>query len=187
MTAVRGHAPREAGAKMVVSGDATLGERRRRQPRGDGGRARPRADGRRPDAAPEPMTVSLSDKAPHRARSPVLRRRGDAAPRAAGRRARRWRCSGSATSGWSWRGSWPATTSSCTSSTPAPTSSAPERLACLDDGLAAVHVHHAPVPELVLGRCRRGTPRAGDDPRPRRGLRAVRRRAALRSTSARSG
>ena len=28
---------------------------------------------------------------------------------------------------------------------------APERLACLDHGRATVHVHHAPVPELVLG------------------------------------
>ena len=34
---------------------------------------------------------------------------------------------------------------------------APERLACLDDGQAAVHVHHAPVPELVLGSVPRGS------------------------------
>ena len=31
---VRGHAPRDAGAKMVVGADADLGQRRRRQPRG---------------------------------------------------------------------------------------------------------------------------------------------------------
>jgi len=34
---------------------------------------------------------------------------------------------------------------------------APERLACLDDGQAAVHVHHAPLPELILGSVPRGT------------------------------
>jgi xanthine dehydrogenase accessory factor len=32
-----------------------------------------------------------------------------------------------------------------------------ERLACLDDGQAAVHVHHSPVPEVVLGEVPRGT------------------------------
>jgi xanthine dehydrogenase accessory factor len=32
-----------------------------------------------------------------------------------------------------------------------------ERLACLDDGPAAVHVHHSPVPEVVLGEVPRGT------------------------------
>jgi xanthine dehydrogenase accessory factor len=34
---------------------------------------------------------------------------------------------------------------------------ADERLACLDDALATVHVHHAPVPELVLGSVPAGT------------------------------
>lgn len=34
---------------------------------------------------------------------------------------------------------------------------APERLACLDDGRAGVHVHHAPVPELILGSVPRGS------------------------------
>jgi xanthine dehydrogenase accessory factor len=34
---------------------------------------------------------------------------------------------------------------------------APERLAVLDDSAARVHVHHAPVPELVLGQVPRGT------------------------------
>ena len=32
-----------------------------------------------------------------------------------------------------------------------------ERLACLDDALATIHVHHAPVPELVLGSVPAGT------------------------------
>ena len=36
VTDVRGHAPREAGAKMVVSADVDLGLDRRRQPRGGG-------------------------------------------------------------------------------------------------------------------------------------------------------
>lgn len=31
------------------------------------------------------------------------------------------------------------------------------RLACLDDGAGAVHVHHSPVPEVVLGAVPRGT------------------------------
>ena len=34
LAAVRGHAPREAGAKMVVAADRDLGHDRRRQPRG---------------------------------------------------------------------------------------------------------------------------------------------------------
>jgi xanthine dehydrogenase accessory factor len=34
---------------------------------------------------------------------------------------------------------------------------AEERLACLDDGAAAVHAHHSPVPELVLGQVPEGT------------------------------
>ncbi|MEO7130684.1 MAG: xanthine dehydrogenase accessory protein XdhC, partial [Dermatophilaceae bacterium] len=33
----------------------------------------------------------------------------------------------------------------------------PTRLACLDDALAQVHVHHAPVPEIVLGQIPDGT------------------------------
>ena len=54
-----------------------------------------------------------------------------------------------------------------------------DRLACLDDGEAAVHVHHAPVPEVALGAVPRRHARAGADPRPCRGLRALRRGAAL--------
>ncbi len=34
---------------------------------------------------------------------------------------------------------------------------APDRLACLDDAVATVHPHHAPVPELVLGTVPPGT------------------------------
>ena len=43
------------------------------------------------------------------------------------------------------------------------------------------HPPRAVVPELVLGELPAGMPRAADDPRPRRGRRAVRRRAALRA------
>ncbi len=42
-SSVRGHAPRDAGAKMVVSADGHLGHRRRRQPRGRRRRACPSA------------------------------------------------------------------------------------------------------------------------------------------------
>ena len=38
-----------------------------------------------------------------------------------------------------------------------PTSSRAERLACLDDGEATVHVHHSPVPEVALGPVPTGT------------------------------
>jgi xanthine dehydrogenase accessory factor len=34
---------------------------------------------------------------------------------------------------------------------------APSRMACLDDAVAQVHLHHAPVPELILGQIPAGT------------------------------
>ena len=46
-------------------------------------------------------------------------------------------------------------------------------------GRRGVRVHHSPVPELALGAVPRRHPRPGDDPRPRRGLRPLRRRPAL--------
>ena len=156
---VRGHAPREAGAKMVVAADATWGSDRRRQPRGRR-RARGPATllGRRPPRRPSSSPSTLTDKGPHRARRAVLRRRGDRAARAAARRAVAWRSSASATSASSSPGSWPATTSSCTWSTPAPSSSTPSRWPCSPTPSPAVHVHHAPVlPELVLGELPPGT------------------------------
>ena len=56
-----------------------------------------------------------------------------------------------------------------------------DELAPLADSVAAVHTHHVPViPELVLGRAAARHPGAGADPRPRRGPRDHRRRAALR-------
>ncbi len=73
LAAVRGHAPREAGAKMVVACDRTWGTI------GGGNleavalvaRSRACSNGRR---EPEMLTVALSDKAPVPARRSVLRR-----------------------------------------------------------------------------------------------------------------
>ena len=156
LTSVRGHSPREAGAKMVVARDCHLGQHRRRQPRGDRRRPGPR-DARRGARHTRAARAVAQRQGARRARSAVLRRRGAGAPRAARRgavgrdlrhRPRRARA-----------GPHPraATTSSCTSSTPAPTSSGHDRLGVLDDAVARVHVHHAPVPELVLGQVPRGT------------------------------
>ena len=125
--AVRGHAPREAGAKMVVGAAAVWGTDRRRQPRGDRGR---RARELIASEAREPETRHgrLTDKAPAQygvqccggevtlllEPLPVGAVRGDLRDRA-----RRHS---------SWRASWPGTTSSCTWSTRAPGSSTPDRL-----------------------------------------------------------
>ena len=73
LAAVRGHAPRAAGAKMVVTADAawdSIG----------GGNLEATAVARAREllaggvTAPEQLTVSLDRPGPHRARSPVLRR-----------------------------------------------------------------------------------------------------------------
>ena len=57
----------------------------------------------------------------------------------------------------------------------------------LADAEAAVHLHHAPLPGAGARAGATRHPPAGDDPRPRRGLRGVRRGAAHRlATSARS-
>ena len=60
---VRGHAPREAGAKLVVAGGRGLGLGRRRQPRGDRARPRPRAAGRRRARRPSSWWSALSERA----------------------------------------------------------------------------------------------------------------------------
>ena len=186
---VRGHAPREAGAKMVVAADATWGSigggnleavavARARELLA---RARRRAGDVRPSR--------LSDKAPVRARRAVLRRRGDGPARAAAGRAgggdlrRRARRPGAGPH------PRPATTSTCTWSTPGPSSSAAERARGRSPtrGAGARPPRCPVLPELVLARAAARHPRAGHDPRPRRGRRAVRRRPALSPTSARSG
>ena len=85
VTDVRGHAPRDAGAKMVVSGRRDLGFDRRRQPRGGGGaplaRADRRAGGRAGVVRREPVRQGAVP-----ARRPVLRGRRDRADGAARRR-----------------------------------------------------------------------------------------------------
>ena len=113
---------------------------------------------RRRAPTPEQLTVGLSDKAPDRARRPVLRRRGHGAARAAARRARRRDLRRRARRPRAGADPGPATTSTCTWSTPAPTSSPTSAWRVLADARARVHVHHAAgAPELVLGELPPGT------------------------------
>jgi xanthine dehydrogenase accessory factor len=155
VASVRGHAPREAGAKMVVTEDAawdTIG----------GGNleataiARAReliADGRR---APETLTLTLSDKAPSEhgqqccggevslLLEPLLvvpsvaifglGHVGMELARILARRDLELHLVDSRADLLE-----------------------PERLRPLDDALARIHVHHAPVPELALGQVPTGT------------------------------
>lgn len=149
----RGHAPREAGAKMVVSADATWGTV------GGGNleetaivRARAMLDA----TAPETITVSLSDKA-----------RTDH-----GRQC----CGGEVTLLLEPLPVVPAVAVFGVGHVGLELARvlarhdvelhlvdsrrdqlADERLACLSDAVATVHVHHAPVPELVLGSVPVGT------------------------------
>ena len=168
------------GAKMVVGAAAALGHDRRRQPRGDRGRAGP-ASCSRPATprAGDCTTASLTEQAPARARRAVLRRRGDAAARAAAPGARRRDLRRWGTSAPSWPGSWPATTSSCTWSTRAPSSSTRSGWRRSPrTPWPGCTVHHAGARRAGARRAARRQPRADHDPRPRRGRRAVRRRAA---------
>ena len=155
VTDVRGHAPRDAGAKMVVSADEVWGSV-------GGGNLEETAVARAREllsklpAAPESLTMSLNDKA-----------RTDH-----GRQC----CGGEVTLLLEPLAVVPSVAvfgaghvglelarilcrhdlelhlvdSRADQLTP-------ERLACLDDGQAAVHVHHSPVPEVVLGLVPRGT------------------------------
>ena len=73
VAAVRGHAPRDAGAKMVVAADETWGSV------GGGNLEAVAVERARelladPSAGPELFTSDLTDKAPLRARRAVLRR-----------------------------------------------------------------------------------------------------------------
>ena len=160
LAAVRGHAPREAGAKMVVAAERTWGTI------GGGnleavavGRARELVETLTNGAAAEPelLTVALSDKAPLPARRAVLRRRGHVLleplpvvpavaifgighvglelARILARHDLELHLVDSRTE-----------------------QTAPERLAVLADAVARVHVHHVPVlPELVLAELPAGT------------------------------
>ena len=157
VTDVRGHAPREAGAKMVVSARRTWGSV------GGGNleaeavrRARALLESRRhpPRVVRQPplgqgcrSSTACSAAA---ARSPCCSSRCPSS--------RAWRSSASATSASSSPASWPATTSTCTWSTPAPSTWTPRRSSPLADAVAAVHVHPVPVlPELVLAELPPGT------------------------------
>ena len=187
VAAVRGHAPREAGAKMVVGQRqcwGTIG----------GGNLEASAVRRARELLasqarePETETTSLTERAPARHGVQCCGGEVTLLLRAAAPGARRRDLRDGARRHSSWPGSWPATTSSCTWSTPAPRRSTasgsrrPPRTPW-----PGCTVHHAVVPELVLGELPARQPRADHDPRPRRGRRPVRRRAALRRTWARSG
>ena len=174
---VRGHAPRDAGAKMVVSAEASWGSV------GGGNleetalaRARAMLDegGRRPRAArPRPHR-----QGPHRPRPPVLRRRGHPAARAAAgggvrgdlrRRPRRARARPHP------GGPRPR---------PPPRRLPPGPARRRAPGAAGRRGGAGAGPPLAGPRAgaRSGPgrhPRPGDDPRPRRGLRPLRRRPAL--------
>jgi xanthine dehydrogenase accessory factor len=155
VAAVRGHAPREAGAKMVVTTTATHGTV-------GGGNleetavSRARAMLARPLEAPESLTVSLSDKA----------------------RAEHGRqcCGGEVTLLLEPLPVVPAVAVFGVGHVGLELARVlarhdldlhlvdsrqeqltDQRLACLDDAVATVHVHHAPVPELVLGAVPAGT------------------------------
>ena len=174
---VRGHAPRDAGAKMVVAEARTWGSV-------GGGNleetavARARAMLAAGVVVPEQLDGRAERQGAHRPRPPVLRGRGHPAPRAAaGRALGRGLRRGSRRAG---AGPGPGR--------PRPRP-APRRLArrpagrrpagARAGGEARVEVHRAPVPELALGVGAARHPRPRDDPRPRRGLRALRRRAAV--------
>ena len=155
VAAVRGHAPREPGAKMVVSPDDTWGSI-------GGGNLeataveRARAMLARGDAAPEQLELSLNDRAPVEhgqqccgGQVSVLLEPLPVVPSVAifglghvgaelARILSRHDLELHLVDGRADR-------------------VAPDRLAALADAVAGVHVHHAPVPELVLGQVPRGT------------------------------
>ena len=181
VAAVRGHAPREAGAKMVVGERRCWGTHRRRQPGAVGGRPRPCVAGVRRGRAGDDGDEPVGPRA-RTARRAVLRRRGHAAPRAAAPRARdrdlrdgprRHRA-----------GAGPG---------PPRRRAAPRRLARgarrRRSGWPTVTatrwrgctVHHARGARAGARRAARRQPRADHDARPRRGRRPVRRRPALRA------
>ena len=140
--------PARAGAKMVVAADATWGTI------GGGNLEARRSRGRGPCSTPRPSSRAASRCAS--AKGPVEHGQQCCGGEVSllleplRGRARRSRSSASGTSASSWPASWPARTSSCTSSTRAPPARA-ATAAALTDAVARIHVHHAPVPELVLG------------------------------------
>ena len=178
VTDVRGHTPRDAGAKMVVSADATWGSI-------GGGNLEEEAVRRARDLLSSGGAVArVVHRQPVRqgavpARRAVLRGRGD---RAAGAAAPS--CPSVAIFGVGHVGLELARILARHDLDLHLVDSRAEHLSAdvlapLDDAVAAVHVHPVPVlPELVLAELPRGHPGAGADPRPRRGPRDRRRRAA---------
>ena len=174
---VRGHAPREAGAKMVVGSEHSWGSV-------GGGNLEESAIRRAREliaagsTEPETQLFRLNEHARNRARPPMLRRRGDAAARTVAGPARPSRSSAWAMSATSLPASCPGWNSAWNWSTPGADQLDPLRLADVTDGAADVTAHHVLLGEQVLERLPRGCARADHEPRPRGGLRPVRRRAA---------
>jgi xanthine dehydrogenase accessory factor len=155
LVSVRGHAPREAGAKMVVSADGTWDSI-------GGGNleatavARARALLAEGVAAPEQISLSLNDKA--RAEHgqqccggevAILLEPLAVAPSVA--------IFGMGHVGLELARILARHDVELHLVDSRADQVATERLAVLDDAIARVHVHHAPVPELVLGQVPRGT------------------------------
>ena len=158
VASVRGHAPRDAGAKMVVSATrtwGTVGGGNLEEVAIDRARAICSAPSRR---SPSWLTVSLSDKAPYEHGVQCCGGEVDPPARAAARRAgrrdlrhgpRRPRA-----------GPHPGPPRPRAAPGRLPRRPAQRRNGCavLDDAEAHVHVHQVPVlPELVLGELPRGT------------------------------
>ena len=154
---VRGHAPREAGAKMVVGVDRDLGHGRRRQPRGGRGRPGAVADrgrcGRPGDARPRrsrtrrPTSTACSAAA---ARSTLLLEPLPVVPSVA--------IFGIGHVGLELARILARHDLELHLVDSRPEQLTPERLAVLDDARASVHVHQVPVlPELVLATLPPGT------------------------------
>ena len=188
ITEVRGHAPRDAGTKMVVgageearsasTSTRDVGDGRRRQPRGDdSGQGAADADDPAP-GEPESMTMSLNDK--------VRTEHG------------RQCCGGEVILLFERLGVVPSVAIFGMGHVGLELARilcrhdldlhvvdsradrvAEDRLACLDDGPAVVPAHHSPVPEVALGEVPTGHARPDPDPRSCGGLRALRRGPAL--------
>ncbi len=186
VVAVRGHAPRDAGAKMVVSADAawdTIGGGNLEATASPGpGRCSTRGAG-----APETLTIVAQRQGADRARPAVLRRRGHAAARAAAGGARRGDLRAR-----------PRRARARPHPGPPRPRAAPRRLARRPARRRAAG-RASPTPSRAStcttprcpSSCSAQVParhaRARHDPRPRRGRRALRRRAALRAPRLASG
>ena len=177
LASVRGHSPRDAGAKMVVVRPRDLGQHRWRQPRDRRRSTRARRMLEQGATAPEQLDIALSDKA---------------------RTEHGRQCCGGevgilleplavtpsvAVFGMGHVGHELARILSRHDLDLHLVDSREEqvdaaRMPWLADAVARVQVHHAPLPEMVLDAAAARDARARHDPRPRGGLRPVRRRPA---------